>query len=432
MALSELQQTRNDKVIALRALNDLDDFNDETLKQFDALETEIEHINARIERDQRTLKQEALNALFVKDTTTTPTHSTPIEGVIVAPREKTEPGIRFAQMARAVAAGNGLQQNSINWASKAFGESHPVTKQLLAGSGTGVNLVPEDFATEVIELLRGRTSVRVLGARTIGMPNGNLTLPRQNGATSAAYIAENTARDIDIASFESLQMTAKKLISMTALSNELLMWNTYNADALVRDDLLQVMALAEDSQFLRGTASPTEPTSLREVIVAFGNTRTVVPGTSPTLQTVKFDLGAAEQGLLDANIPMIRPAWTFSPRTYMFLKNLVDGNGNAAFPEMNTGTLRGYPFVQTTQVPSNLGVGSDESEIYFVDYNEWLIGENASMMMETTSSGSIQVAGALVSTFANDLTAIRIISHHDFMARHEAGGFILEGVQWSA
>ena len=427
MNIAELQQQRNTNIQALHALNELEDFNDDTLKKFDDLEVEIEEFDKRIALSARALKHEATQAKA-------PIETKVLEPdlVISAPRETKGPGLYFAKMARAIAAGKGNEHVTIAFATKAFGESHPVTKQLLAGSGTGVNLVPEDFAADVIELLRNKTSVRMLGARTIGMPNGNLTLPRQNGATSAAYVPENTAQDIAIASFESLQMSAKKLMSVTAMSNEFLMWNTYNADALVRDDIIQAMSIAEDSQFLRGTGSPTEPTSLLEVITAAGNVIAAAPGASPTNQTVKFELGSMEQALLDSNIPMVNPGWTMAPRTYIFLKNLVDGNGNAAFPEMDGGTLRGFPLVHTNQIPTNLGIGGDESEIYLVDYNEWLIGETGQMMMETTNTGSIQVGGGLVSTFANDLTAIRVISHHDFGARHEQGGAVLSGVQWAA
>ena len=59
------------------------------------------------------------------------------------------------------------------------------------------------------------------------------------------------------------------------------------------------------------------------------------------------------------------------------LRNLRDGNGNLIFPATRgpSPTLYGWPVMVTTSIPSDLGGGANESEIYFVDMIYVFIGE---------------------------------------------------------
>ena len=73
------------------------------------------------------------------------------------------------------------------------------------------------------------------------------------------------------------------------------------------------------------------------------------------LQNVDLDLGKLMLALLNSNVMLDNPGWLFSPRTWNFLSTLRDGNGNKAFPEMERGLLKGFPYSTSTQIPSNLG-----------------------------------------------------------------------------
>lgn len=53
---------------------------------------------------------------------------------------------------------------------------------------------------------------------------------------------------------------------------------------------------------------------------------------------------------------MLKPAWIFSPRTELYLRDLVSGSDNPSFPDMNQGLLRKIRYLKTTQIPNNLAV----------------------------------------------------------------------------
>lgn len=82
---------------------------------------------------------------------------------------------------------------------------------------------------------------------------------------------------------------------------------------------------------------------------------------------------------MDSNSNMIKCGWGMSNRSYMKLYGLRDGNGNKVYPEMANGMLKGYPIERTSAIPQNLGAGSNESEIYFADFNDVVIGEDGIM-----------------------------------------------------
>ena len=144
---------------------------------------------------------------------------------------------------------------------------------------------------------------------------------------------------------------------------------------------------------------------------------------------MRGDLGFLERKLMEDNIPG-DCVWIMSPRSYIFLRDMLDGNGNKAFPEMNNGSLNGYRFYISNKIPNNLGTGTNESEIYMLAPGQFLFGDSMGIELKSTDTGSYQIGGNLVSTFATDSIAIRAISRFDFNARHDEAVYYLDQVKW--
>jgi HK97 family phage major capsid protein len=73
-------------------------------------------------------------------------------------------------------AGGGNVYQARTAAFELYGENHPVTRALATSSGSaGGFIVPPDYMTEVIELLRARAVVRSAGPRILPMPRGTMT-----------------------------------------------------------------------------------------------------------------------------------------------------------------------------------------------------------------------------------------------------------------
>jgi HK97 family phage major capsid protein len=339
-----------------------------------------------------------------------------------------EKGLVIARFIRALAAGKGDPQRAAAFAQKNWGDD-VVSKALAAGdAAAGGFLIPDQYSADIIELLRAQSVVRKLNPLQVPMPMGTLTLPKITGGVTAQYIGENVNIPKGQPSFGSLRLTYKKLAALVPVSNDLLRYNAYGVDAIVRDDLVSGIAMREDIAFIRDDGSQFTPKGLRYWAPAAN----LIPANGTVnLANVTSDLAKLILQLMNANVRMLRPGWMFAPRTMMYLMTVRDGNGNFAFrDEMLLGRLWNFPFGATTQIPINLGGGTDESEVYFTDMADVVIGDATSIIIDASTEAAYHDGTQVVAAFSQDQTVVRAIVQHDLGMRHDASVAVLTAVKW--
>lgn len=347
-------------------------------------------------------------------------------------------GIGAARLIRALAAGGGDMTRAINFCNNTWDDSlnDAIVKALGTNVGTGGGfLVPEQFSSEIIELLRARAVVRGAGPIIIPMNGGTMTIPKQTGGATSNYIGENATEPSTEQTFGDVVLTFKKLRALVPISNDLLRFGVPQVDTIVRDDLVASMALHEDLRFLRGDGTQNDPKGLRNWV----NPANVSTSNGTSLAAVRQDLNDLVTALEENDVRMNRPHWFMHPRTKNYLLNrMVDSNGNLVFrAEMLAGTLMGFPFSVTTQLPTNLSVTStnaDETELYLVDMADTIIGESSELEIAVSSDASYQDAatGAQHSAFDRDQTLMRAIARHDFAVRHDLSIAIKSDLVWGS
>ena len=347
----------------------------------------------------------------------------------VEKERKMGKGEKAARFLRALAVGKGDIEKSAKivhdkWGDKTF------SKQLLQSEyDAGGVLVPDEYTAEIIDLLRAQSTVRAMGAQTIPM-TGSITIPKLTQGSTSTYIGENTRGGSSEPTFGSIQLSEKKLKTLVAISNDLLRNSSPQADTIVRDDMVQSMALKEDVAFIRYDGTEDKPKGMYYWADA-DNLIDADDLASDELDNVTEDLTNAIYKLAASDVPMVNSGWIFHPRTQFFLMQLRDGNGNYAFrEELQEGTLMGYPYMTTTQIPINLGSGSDETEIYFADFAQLIIAESTDLIIDVSSEASYYDGSNNVSAFDNDLTIIRALAKHDFGARHEEAIAVIKECDW--
>ncbi len=106
-------------------------------------------------------------------------------------------------------------------------------KALSATSPTdGGYLVPEVYANEIIELLYPATAIYELGARRLGMANGNMNLPKIKTGARAMFTGENRQIPKTAPKFGNLKLSAKKLTALIPMSNDLLRSTNFDNDSV--------------------------------------------------------------------------------------------------------------------------------------------------------------------------------------------------------
>lgn len=140
--------------------------------------------------------------------------------------------------------------------SRAFSTTTP-------GSGPGSNIVANELlAGSFIELLRKKAWV-MKRAMSLGGLVGNIDIPRQNSATQAYWVGEGGAPTGSQPGVDQIAFTPKTLGAYTDITRRLLMQSTPDAEALVRSDILKVMALEIDRVAIYGTGTANQPKGVK-------------------------------------------------------------------------------------------------------------------------------------------------------------------------
>ena len=317
------------------------------------------------------------------------------------------------------------------WGDKDLADA--MTKGMLAGSPTaGGFLVPEQFSTDVIELLRPQSVIRRLGPVTVQMPNGNLSIPKITSGATGYYVGEAANITPSQLVTGQVKLSFKKLAAIVPVSNDLLRYSSPGADAIIRDDAVRAIAQAENSNFIRGDGTGGGPRGLRYWINASNQIKGV---TAVALATVVSDLGKCVQALMANNIPFTRPAWIISPRSYIYLTTVQTSSGSGVFvfrEEMMGGKLWGWPFAVSTGVPETLTDGGStlESEVYFGDYADLILGESMTMSVDASGEAAYYDGSSVVASFSRDETVVRVITEHDLGLRRDVAFAVLYGIRW--
>ena len=272
-------------------------------------------------------------------------------------------------------------------------------RDLTAGTPTaGGNLVATDLAaSSFIELLRARSVVAALGATMLPGLVGNVAIPKQTGAATAYWLANEAA-----AATESQQtigqvpLAPKNLAAYTEVSRQLMLQSTPAADQLVMNDFARVLGLAVDLAALEGSGASGQPTGI-------ANTAGIGSVTGTTLGLagiIEFQTDVAAGNALTPNsayvttpsvaaLLMQRQRFA-STDTPLWTGNVLDGN------------VMGYRGATTTQLTA--------ASMIFGDFSNVVIGE----------WGFLEIALNPYASFAAAITGIRAIQTVDVAIRQAA------------
>lgn len=325
--------------------------------------------------------------------------------------------------------------DSINfdWNDSGFqktGKNESVIKALgISEVGTGGAWVPDDFASEIIPMLKPFSAVRSTGVRVEPLANGRRTYKRNTSGSTAYWVAAGGTITSSSPGAGAYEMLTKKAGAIVGIQNELL---RYGGNDLifqtVQDDMLREVARLEDVAFLLGTGTNGAPKGILHW-TASGNQFDSTGSSSPTTATRRADLVKAAGLPRRANVPVIDPAVFMNGRTYYDLLAAVDANSNPAFERyLLTGTLFGYRIVVTENISSPVA----GSYVIFADMGQAVIGQGLATQIEFFPNATWSEAGTITSGISTDQSAFRVLTESDFMLRYDTAASVINKVIWGA
>lgn len=335
----------------------------------------------------------------------------------------------FGRTMRLLAATKGSAQAGIHYARDVWGtgDSDPATKILISGSDTAGGFTVPDVLSDIwLEFLEPESIFMSLGPRMIPFESGNSTMNGLATGATAYYLGEIDAITASEVAFRSINISAKQLAALVPISNYLLKVSGVSVDSIVSDNMFSTIGKRQDLAYIRGDGINDTPIGVRNLGTATAMTAT------PTLITTLADLDNAEyrMRLVDSN--MRKLGWMFHPRITKWLKGLVNLVGAYQFrDEMNKGTLNGFPWKETTQIPINLG-GGTETEVYLGDFDEIYAGDTFGVEMSVSTEASYVDGGSTFSAFQKNMTLMKAVTAHDMDISHANAVQIITGVTWGA
>lgn len=275
-----------------------------------------------------------------------------------------------AEMARATLGGIVRGLSTGNWAGLDADR-----RALTSGSGSlGGFLLPSPVSGRFVDLARAKTVTIQAGAQTIPFEDATLTIARLVTDPTASWRPENVAITASDLTFDGFTFTPRTLAALVTAPLELVE-DAPNLGQIVEDALSAALALELDRVMLRGTGAAAEPRGIANTTGVQAALAIAVPSYddfSNAAQLVALQNGGATAAIL-------------SPRDAGILDRLKDSTGQPLNPPESWKALRKF---QTTQIPTNLGGGTNESEAYVGDFAQLWLGMRRAITVEASKHAS--------------------------------------------
>lgn len=360
MKLTELKESRSDKIGRMSAINECADRENRDLraderKEFDAIDAEVRQINERIGRAEKIAEFERLQE----------------PGELVGGAEMHRE-LRGYNVAKAITESmNGALSGLEAEVDQELGKGRevrgfmmpvaeiiggPETRALTTaapGAGPGSNLIATDLAA-ISDRRRPNLAIERLGATVIPGLTGNMDMPRLTVSGSASWVAEHTNATGTDPQFGKKSLTPKTVTAEYEVSRRMLLQSSTALEPLLRRDLGFLLAQALDSVAIQGGGT-NEPTG----ILADGDVSSVTGGAFDS--DIAADLIAA----LDTDDVTGTRAFLTNPTVMQAARKTKDADSRV----IPIAELFHNERVETsTQVPGDIGVGSDKNALI---YGEW-------------------------------------------------------------
>lgn len=226
----------------------------------------------------------------------------------------------------------------------------------------GGAFVPQEFLAGVIRLVEEYAVFRA-NARKVPMSRETLIVPRANGRLSTYFIAEGNAPTPSDVTSEPLQLTARKLSSLTYVSNELMADSAISVAGLLADEIAYAFALKEDLCGFIGDGTSTYGgiVGITNAVNATYSVSTAATG-HDTWPELTMDDFLDIVGKLP-KFPGMQPKWYIHSAGYhVAMGRLLAAAGGNVWGNLSQtgwdGQFLGYPVVFTQVLPATLAAAT--------------------------------------------------------------------------
>lgn len=306
--------------------------------------------------------------------------------------------------------GAGFEYEAIKTATEALEKA--------VGSSDVAYVIPDEVASEIIELVRANTVLDKLKPRTItNLVAGEHQFPKMTGGASAYWVAEgDVISDSAKPTFGQIKLNPHSCASLMPINTRTLRNMTPQAEAMIREDFALALGEKIDIAALTGDGSGETPTGLINTPDILSLALGTDGGYFNFEHVDSFEALMDDYNTLRGNLQFV-----FNPRIKHVLRRkripMFSGQVDGPFQIQPPSDERlkewlQYPFHTTTQLPRNLTKGGSDPELTYVifgNWNDFLLGYWGGLRLDV----SVEAGEA----FSRDQTVLRVIQDVDFGIR---------------
>lgn len=418
-------------------------------EEFDALEAEVQQIDADIKRF-RSLERVKLASAQAPAGTKAADDVTRHPGTVPAQvrlSEKLDKGIGFARLAKVKALAK-LDGESVRTVAKElYGESSAVfgivnKAPVPAGSTLDGNWAAPlygegtDVIADFVEFLRPRTILGRFGQG--GVPSlravpFNVPLVGQTEGGEGYWVGEGRAKPLTRFGYERNILEIFKVANIAVVTEELLRRSSPAAEAMLRDQLAAAIAARLDIDFINPAKAAVAGVSPASIT----NGLTPVTSAGGDADAVRSDVRALMATFIAANNAPTSGVWIMGSTTALALSMMVNPLGQAEFAgiSMMGGTFQNMPAIVSDYIPAGTIVLANANDIYLADEGGMQVDMSREASLEMAdnpahNSTTPTPSASLVSMFQTNSVAFRVERFINWSRRRPSAVAILTGATW--
>jgi HK97 family phage major capsid protein len=310
-------------------------------------------------------------------------------------------------------------------------EQRTATHQRAVGSGAFAGLVvPQYIVSEATSVLRrGRPLVEIVRKAQLPSEGMVLVVPRQTGGNPVAVqAAQNTSVNDTNAVWSDVSVPVVTIAGQSQISFQSIQRGTLNLDELTYQDMVLSYAEEQDRQVISGSGAGGQMLGIRNS----GGSAATPFGAPATWPLINSKVAGAIAAMAAAGTAVRPRVVVMHPRRWAFYTAALDNanrplalfNGagieNAAALLQEGGAYSGdpgvgrppevvgflhhnLPVITDGNIPTNIGAGSAEDQIYVLDVGQHIFWQDGDGMPTQLKFQNFQVAGQAASSLTESL-----------------------------
>lgn len=441
--------------LAEKSADESRSLDEDEAEQFDQLESEIDEIDGDLKRLKKLVTYKAEKSVAQTDNggRSQGAASASRAGSIQLPpkKEKLQPGIAFARIARCIGLANtrggrnsGMSPAAI--AKEMYGENSPVYGQFVKAAVPAATTDDADWAgflvgdetsafADFAEFLRPMTILGQFG--TGGIPSlrrvpFRVPLISQVSGGEGYWVGEGKAKPLTEWTGSRTTLEPLKVANIAVATEELLRDSSPSADMMIRDELAAALRERLDEDFIDPGVAAVPGVSPASIT----NGLTPIGSQGCTADNIRCDLKNLVNEFTAANNPLTSGVIIMPATLAVSLSFLRNPLGQPEFTGISRtgGSFESWPVIVSQYVPDGTVVLLNAGDIYLGDDGgvEIDVSREASLEMDNAPShdSDTPTPSTLVSMWQTNSVAFRAGRTINWARRRDTGVALLTGADW--